>query len=59
MYALGSKTQPAAPELVLITRVGSLWPFSSEEIDELVRRYEADGAFAPVRSGPLYAFERR
>jgi hypothetical protein len=60
MHSLGVYTagQPGG-EYVLVTTVGDLWPFDSDEIAKRVAAYAADARFEPISGGPLFAFRRR
>lgn len=45
------------PDLILLTFVGDLWPFTQQEVAALVEKYRADKRYVEVKSGPLYAFQ--
>lgn len=60
IFSLGSKEQPSsAPDCVLITRIGNLWPFTPQEIDAMIAKYSQDPLYTTIGSGPLYVFVLR
>ena len=60
MHSLGVYTagQPEG-DYVVLTTVGDLWPFDSDEIEKRVAAYAADARFEQLSAGPLFAFRRR
>jgi uncharacterized membrane protein len=59
IYALDpEQTPPLPPDVVLLTTVGDLWPFTEAEILQAVSTYRHDNKYREIRSGPLYAFLR-
>ena len=57
IFAVGGDLQPpAAPDVVLLTEVGNLWPLSAGETRALIDRYRADSRYERLADGPLYAF---
>jgi uncharacterized membrane protein len=59
MFTLGVGPQPTAPELVLLTEYGDLWPLNRARVKELVAQYRSDPHYRVVSEGPLFAFARR
>lgn len=60
MHSLGVYTagQPEG-DYVVLTTVGDLWPFDSDEIAKRIAAYAADARFEQISAGPLFAFRRR
>jgi uncharacterized membrane protein len=60
MHSLGVYTagQPEG-DYVVLTTVGDLWPFDSDEIAKRIAAYAADARFEQISAGPLFAFHRR
>jgi uncharacterized membrane protein len=60
VHSLGVYTagQPEG-DYVLITPIGDLWPFDSNEITKRVDAYAADPRFEQISQGPLFVFRRR
>lgn len=56
-FSLGLARQPSSkPDLVLLTTVGNLWPFSADDISRMVETYRRDPDYVEAQSGPLFAF---
>lgn len=60
MHSLGVYTagQPEG-HYVVLTTVGDLWPFDSDEVAKRIAAYAADARFEQISDGPLFAFRRR
>ena len=60
MHSLGVYTagQPEG-DYVVLTTVGDLWPFDSDEVAKRIAAYAADARFEQISAGPLFAFRRR
>ena len=60
MHSLGVYTagQPEG-DYVVLTTVGDLWPFDSDEIEKRIAAYAADARFEQISAGPLFAFRQR
>lgn len=50
--------QPPA-DYVVLSRHGNLWPFSAEQVDGLIVKYQSDSAWEQTGHGPLFVFRRR
>jgi uncharacterized membrane protein len=60
MFAAGGDLQPSvAPDVVLLTEVGNLWPLSLEQTREIIARHGADPRYERLSDGPLHAFRLR
>ena len=58
IFSVSSHWQPrSAPDLVVLTNVGNLWPLTAAEVTELVMKYRRDPRYLEVESGPLFAFK--
>lgn len=57
IYALSlEEIAPGPPDVVLLTTVGDLWPFTKVEIFDKINAYQHNSRFTQIRFGPLYAF---
>jgi uncharacterized membrane protein len=56
-YGVYSERQPE-PDVILLTKVGDLWPLGADGIDREVARWRADPRYEEVIAGPLWAFRR-
>lgn len=60
IYSVGSLHEPSGNvDLVLLTYVGNLWPYTREEIGAVIAKYRANADYVEVESGPLFAFVRK
>jgi uncharacterized membrane protein len=60
LWTVGARVPPPEPpELVLLTKVGNLWPLSDADVVALIAQYGSDPQYETVTSGPLYSFRRR
>src|SRR5688572_819013 len=57
-YGVYAEGQPA-PDLVLLTKTGDLWPLGLDGVDREIARWRADSRYEQVSAGPLWAFRRR
>jgi uncharacterized membrane protein len=56
-YGVYAEGQPA-PDLILLTKTGDLWPLGADGVDREVARWRADTRYEQVSAGPLWAFQR-
>ena len=55
----GDARPPRPPDVVVLTQVGNLWPFTPEEVRLQIQTYESDADYDVVAKGPLWAFRRK
>jgi uncharacterized membrane protein len=55
----GDAQPPRPPDLVLLTEVGNLWPFTPEDVRQQIQKYESDASYEAVVKGPLWAFKKK
>ena len=55
----GDARPPRMPDVVLLTEVGNLWPFTPEEVRQQIQKYESDGSYEAAAKGPLWIFRRK
>jgi uncharacterized membrane protein len=58
IWTLGGPYPQDTATHIVISAVGSLWPFDAEGVRSEIERYQSDHRFTTVMAGPLYVFQR-
>jgi uncharacterized membrane protein len=58
IQALGYPVMAVPPDLVVMTDVGNLWPFTLEELTAMKAAYAADPRYEQIEDGHLWVFRR-
>jgi uncharacterized membrane protein len=58
IWTLGGSYPRDTATHIVISPVGSLWPFDAEGVRAEIERYQSDQRFTTVMAGPLYVFQR-